>query len=92
MVIDACPLPCQETVYKAEKIIAEGTPVRPSTLYFGFEYVTMDVEKHDEVWILDTPLFIGSVGGSLGLFIGFSYTGFFGQILDYFVFLHSQLI
>ena len=29
--------------------------------------------------------FIGTVGGSLGLFIGFSYTGFFGDLLDFFV-------
>ena len=86
---DACPLSCQKTVYKAEKMIAEGTPTMSNTKIFGIGYATMDVEEHNEVWILDTPLFIGTVGGSLGLFIGFSYTGFFGQILDYFVFLRN---
>ena len=74
----------------AEKMNAEGKPTESNQVVtFRIEYFTMDVEKHDEVWILDTPLFIGTVGGSLGLFIGFSYTGFFGQILDYLVFLRN---
>ena len=50
------------------------------------EFGAMEVEIHDEVWILETYNFIGSIGGSLGLFIGFSYTGFLGQILDYLFF------
>ena len=29
--------------------------------------------------------FIGTVAGSLGLFIGFSYTGFVEQVLDHFI-------
>ena len=90
MVLDACPLPCQKTVYKAEKMILKGNPTKSNEIQLAIGYVTMDVEKHDEVWILDTPVFIGTVGGSLGLFIGFSYTGFFGQILDYFVFLYNH--
>ena len=33
----------------------------------------MDVELHNEVLIQDIYAFVGTVGGSLGLFIGFSY-------------------
>ena len=43
----------------------------------------MDVEERNEVWIQELPFFIGSVGGSLGLFIGFSFTCIFGKIIDY---------
>ena len=46
---------------------------------------SMKVEYQDEVWIQETYSFIGTVGGSLGLFIGFSYTGFVGKIMDYFI-------
>ena len=46
------------------------------------QYTTMDVEIHDEVLIQELSNFIGTVGGSLGLFIGFSYTGFVGKLID----------
>ena len=82
MVRDACPLPCQKVVYKATKLDTIGFRTNPNEILFGIRFETMDVEKHDEVWILETYTFVGTVGGSLGLFIGFSYTGFFGQILD----------
>ena len=48
-------------------------------------YNSMDVETQDEVLIQESYNFIGTVGGSLGLFIGFSYTGIVGQILDFFI-------
>ena len=47
-------------------------------------YSTTDIEIHNEVLIQELGNFIGTVGGSLGLFIGFSYTGFVGQVIDYF--------
>ena len=49
------------------------------------KFSTMDIAIKDEVMIQEIYNFIGNVGGSLGLFIGFSYTGFIGQILDYFM-------
>ena len=48
-------------------------------------YSATDIEIRNEVLIQELGNFIGTVGGSLGLFIGFSYTGFVGQIIDYFV-------
>ena len=48
-------------------------------------YSTTDIEIRNEVLIQELGNFIGTVGGSFGLFIGFSYTGFVGQIIDYFV-------
>ena len=35
----------------------------------------MNIQMHEEYEIQDIYSFIGTVGGSLGLFIGFSYTG-----------------
>ena len=46
---------------------------------------SMDIEFHDEFLVFDWPTFIGTAGGSLGLFIGFSYTGFMGLLLDNFI-------
>ena len=87
---DTCPLPCQKRIYKSEKINFFGIPTKSNEISFYIEFGTMEIENYDEVWILETYNFIGSVGGSLGLFIGFSYTGFLGQILDYLFFRNNQ--
>ena len=86
MVRDACLLPCQKVAYKAKKLDTIGFRTKTNEILFGIRFGRMNVEKHDEVWILETYNFVGTVGGSLGLFIGFSYTGFLGQILDYLFF------
>ena len=44
-----------------------------------------ETEILKEVELCDSATFIGTAGGSLGLFIGFSFTGFADQILDFFI-------
>ena len=83
---NACPRPCQKVVYQAKKLYYSGTTTKTNEIQIQIEFGAMEVEIHDEVWILETYNFIGTIGGSLGLFIGFSYTGFLGQILDYLFF------
>ena len=83
-VTNACPRPCKKSIYKTQKLNYPGLPT--NEIKISIQFGAMDVEIHDEVWILETYNFIGSVGGSLGLFIGFSYTGFLGQIVDYLFF------
>ena len=83
---NACPRPCQKIIYQTKKIEYYGMPINPNEIKISIEFGAMEVEIHDEVWILETYNFIGSIGGSLGLFIGFSYTGFLGKILDYLFF------
>ena len=81
-----CPLPCQKVIYKAQKRYYPGLQRETNNVFIWINFGTMNIENNDEVWILETYNFIGTVGGSLGLFIGFSYTGFFGQIIDYLFF------
>ena len=63
----------------------ENKKVNPNEMYIRLTYTTTDTEIHDEVLIQDLSTFIGTVGGSLGLFIGFSYTGLIGKLLNYFL-------
>ena len=49
------------------------------------QLATADTEVHTETLKTDLSSFIGTVGGSLGLFIGFSLTGFVGKALDFFM-------
>ena len=82
MVQDACQSPCHKVIYKAKKQHAFKVSPTKNTFSFWVKFDTMNTDKYDEVKILESYNFIGNVGGSLGLFIGFSYTGFFGHILD----------
>ena len=79
-----CPLACTKEKYKGEKIIIDGssTKISPNHVMVRVRYKSMDVKTHDEVLIQELSSFIGTVGGSLGLFIGFSYTGFVGKLID----------
>ena len=46
------------------------------------EFSTNVRTVHDEVYILDDIGLLGSLGGSLGLFIGFSFYGYIANIID----------
>ena len=82
---DACPVPCKKEVYIGQKMYLNGIPVHPNTMVVEIQYSTMNTEIHEEYYLQDVYNFIGTVGGSLGLFIGFSYTGFVSNVLDYFI-------
>ena len=37
---------------------------------------------HEEILVMDSIGLLGSLGGSLGLFIGFSFYGYFDQLIE----------
>ena len=65
-------------------------PTNSKMMMMKMKYSTMNVQIYEEYEVQDVYSFIGTVGGSLGLFIGFSYTGFVGDLLDYFISLKIQ--
>ena len=85
MVTKACPLSCEVEKYKGQKMYLNQYPTKPNMMIMRMKYSTMNVQVYEEYEVQDIYTFIGTVGGSLGLFIGFSYTGFFGDLLDFFV-------
>ena len=85
MVTRACPLSCEVEKYKGQKMYLNQYPTKPNMMVMKMKYSTMNVKVYEEYEVQDIYTFIGTVGGSLGLFIGFSYTGFVGDLLDYFI-------
>lgn len=81
----ACPRPCKRKSYRGQTRLANGfgKVIPTNKMVMIFKFNTMDVEERNEIWIQELPFFVGSVGGSLGLFIGFSFTCIFGKIIDY---------
>ena len=45
-------------------------------------YSTMDVKVSTTVNLIDVPTFVGSIGGNLGLFLGFSFLGCMQDVFD----------
>ena len=64
-----------------------------SLLDISMEFSSNIRTVHDEVYILDGIGLLGSLGGSLGLFIGFSFFGYIANIIDTFAnIISSKLI
>ena len=80
-----CPRPCEKVDYTGEIFGFNGGSHLFKSNEFGIQIVfnTMDTEICNEILTFDLANFIGTAGGSLGLFIGFSFTGFVWQVLDY---------
>ena len=78
-----CQVPCNVTEYQGQ--VRRMALTRPGNLtYVGIINESNTVTYFQEVLIYDMLTFIGSVGGSLGLFIGFSFYDFglaIGQFL-----------
>ena len=87
MVTKACPISYKREVYKGQNWKLQGfsEAVNSSYVFMALQFSTMDIEYRDEVFIQDAHAFIGIVGGYLGLFIGFSFTGCFGQLIHFFI-------
>ena len=49
---------------------------------FTIRYTSKDADIFEEILIIDEISLIGSLGGSLGLFIGFSFFGYITTFLD----------
>ena len=76
-----------------EEIIGEPetlTLTNTTLLDINMEFSTNIRTVHDEVYILDDIGLLGSLGGSLGLFIGFSCLGFFDFLCQFFGIIYNE--
>ena len=81
---DNCPKPCQVKSYKSSRSeMIEMTYIEWKETHATFELSTdtmRNVQK--EILVYDTNDMIGSIGGSLGLFLGFSFFDIISKCLD----------
>ena len=76
-----CLDPCKVEIYTTNPYLFERQKDKQNITFF-LKYQSMTMDVSEEYLVYDFPNFIGTLGGSLGLFIGFSYTGFIGSIID----------
>ena len=84
-VASKCPTPCRKMDYKGEIFDVPGSYLilKDNEILMEIYFKTMNTEIHNEILTFDLATFIGTAGGSLGLFLGFSLTGFAEQILNF---------
>ncbi len=76
-----CHEPCKWHEYQGTIIAQKIFEKRSTMLAFGL--ASDEVDEYREYVLFDFPNFIGAFGGSLGLFIGFSYFDFASMTVDY---------
>ena len=67
-----CLKPMKTTLYKAKSQPLEKALTQNSTVDIAFAYSSDELKIEEETLMIGTSSYIGSVGGSLGLFLGFS--------------------
>ena len=67
-----CLRPANALAFKSKVILTRPSKNNTNEIMVWFKYSTDQLEVKEEVPILGFTTFIGSIGGSLGLFLGFS--------------------
>ena len=81
--------PLDTTLYKAKQRVIGEYASNQSEIILLFNYQSDEIKIEEETLMMGTSSYIGSVGGSLGLFLGFSFFSslsyFFGKLLKIFM-------
>ena len=79
----ACKPQCVETYYKMPSV-QKNSMTSGTEIIFNMRYGNTGVYTMDEYLLFDTIAIVAAVGGTLGLFIGFSFYDCIAAIINYF--------
>ena len=75
--------PMKTTLYKAKAVPFEKASNQSnSKVELLFSYSSDEIKIEEETLMIGTSSYIGSVGGSLGLFLGFSFFTYLSYLID----------
>ena len=77
-----CMKPMITTLYKTKAIPLENVSNQSSIIEMQFGFSSDQIKIEEETLMIGTSSYIGSVGGSLGLFLGFSFFTFLSYCID----------
>ena len=77
-----CLKPLTTTLFEANPAILEDEVNANNTVDLLFGYASNEMEIKEEALMIGTSTYIGSVGGSLGLFLGFSFFTYLSCCID----------
>ena len=68
--------------YVGDKTFVQGDTSKAAKLEFQFQHISPVITVKKQKYIMITTDFIGSVGGSLSLFLGFSLFTYASEVMD----------
>ena len=83
-VFDECPKRCQTLNYYGAPEISPAANYQPKSVAFSFWFLDDEIKVETEYFILDLNGLVGFVGGTLGLFVGFSFFMLWDLILPFY--------
>ena len=79
-----CPKMCTTLTYHGSVIHGSGSSNNPRDIVIYFWFASNETQINQEYLVFDTIGLIGSIGGNLGLFIGFSFHEAFVKLISSF--------
>ena len=73
---------CIISEYSGEEAYNIRSNNKSVTFLFGYRFLSNSTTLYEEYWVYDGISTIGSVGGTLGMCIGFSFTGLFSYLIN----------
>ena len=87
---EKCPNPCKRVSYQLTHIMT--TPIdMPYVGLIQLYYHENAIELQEEYLIFDFASILIAAGGSLGLFLGFSFLQFSDMTMDFFIWIHNSI-
>ena len=82
-VLENCPKSCENVQYSGKSTFLLPTDENHTySRKWSFVFANKKIEVEEEYIIMDTTGVIGAVGGTLGLFIGFSFRDIISLLID----------
>ena len=82
-IFNSCPTSCNKTQYNGKLTFWKGFKKDANTISIKYSFPSDQVQVFEEYLMFGLNDLIGTIGGHSGLFIGFSFYGFFCQIIDF---------
>mgnify|MGYP001302521748 CR=1 FL=1 len=77
-----CLKPMKSTLYETKSVPFEKASNQSNVVELRFGYLSDEINIKEETLMMETSSYIGSVGGSLGLFLGFSFFTYLSCFID----------
>ena len=77
-----CKKPCNVIEIKGRRKSLKGYVDDPRHVWFEYFFIENDIDVFEEYLIYDVDGMVGSIGGTLGLFIGFSFLASIKEVIN----------
>ena len=80
--LSTCPSSCTQFQYQGKMKSLVGYVNDSKSIWMDYLFLSGYVEVHQEYLVYEIDDVIGSIGGTLGLFIGFSFLGILKHLIE----------